>query len=520
MYPRFFPSYFVVLLVIRKAHYAIAFVIFMRFGATVLQAQNTRQIEVINSDVLEIIKTPEAGTLRKLLGQVILRQDTAFLYCDSAYYFTERNFIEAFSKVKIQIGKDITISGNKLTYDGNTRIAELYDNITLTQKQNQLKTNRLTFYRNENYGEYKQGGILNDLENTLRSDIGYYYARPKVAHFYKNVVMKGRNFILQTDTLHYETQNRKALFIAPTYITTNDSQFIYTERGYYLTRQKEVFLYQNPSFRDGVYRMRADTIFYQDSLKKGWGACNVSVQKDTSLWVYGEKTWFDRKNKEVKITETPYLLYFFEKDTLVIFADTLYSRDDTLNRYRRLRAYPNARLTLQSAQAIADSIEYNIIDSTLKLMRKPALWSGEYQLTGDTITVFFKGNKADSLVIPSNSFGIQKEDSIFFNQVKGKTLAAKFKQNQIAYLALRGNCESIYTVKDGIKYIGLNKSLSRDLKIFFKENKPNKVVFIQKPKATFFPIYEVWKKNHLLPGFEWREAEKPRYYLGSKALEN
>jgi hypothetical protein len=171
-------------------------------------------------------------------------------------------------------------------------------------------------------------------------------------------------------------------------------------------------------------------------------------------------------------------------------------------------------------QAIADSIEYNIIDSTLKLMREPALWSSNYQLTGDTITVFFKSNKVDSLAIPGNSFGIQQEDSIFFNQVKGKTLAAKFKENRINYLDLRGNCESIYTVKDGIKYIGLNKSLSRDMKIFFKENKPSKIVFIQKPKATFFPIYEVWKKNHLLPGFEWREDERPRYYLGSKALEN
>ncbi|MCS6904683.1 MAG: OstA-like protein [Bacteroidia bacterium] len=496
------------------------FLVFISLSGSILIAQNTRSVQVVNADILEIAKTPEGELLRKLVGNVVLQQDTTFLFCDSAYYFTERNFIEAYSKVKILIGKNISIQGDKLSYDGNSRIAELYHNVLLTHKHNQLKTHRLTYYRAEGYAVYREGGTLSDSENELSSKQGYYYTRSKIAYFYQKVVMKGKNFQLTTDSLKYIFPEKKAIFIAPTFITTTDNQEIYTERGHYLSTQKEAFLYQNSILKDSTYTIKADTIFYQDSLQKGWFHCAVSIRRDSSLSVYGERAWLDRKLKELKITENSYLVYYFAKDTLVLFGDTLYSRYDTLNRYQRLRAYPTVRLTFGSVLAIADSLEYNFRDSTLKLMQDPVLWSENYQLSGDTIILFFRGNTLDSLVIPSNSWGIQQEDSVFFNQIKAKTLIAKLRQNQIYYLYLNGNCESIYIVKDGSKYLGLNKSLSKEMKIFFRENKPSRVVFMQKPQATFFPIYQVWKKNHLLPGFEWRQNEKPSYYLGSKALAN
>ena len=55
-------------------------------------------------------------------------------YCDSAVLAKKTNYLEAYGNVKIVDGDSVTITADKLLYDGNTRVANLRRNVILTQR--------------------------------------------------------------------------------------------------------------------------------------------------------------------------------------------------------------------------------------------------------------------------------------------------------------------------------------------------------------------------------------------------
>lgn len=490
-------------------------------GLYAQEAQETRQIEVLNADFLTFDTRAEGG-LRKLNGNVALRHDSTLVYCDSAYLYTERNFLEALSRVKVYYSNSVTLFCDKLTYDGKTKIGEAYDHITLLHKDQTLKTNRMTYYRSENYGKYINGGTLTDTANTLTSERGYYYNTNDFAYFKKNVKLVNKEYTLTSDTLVYDTARETAHLVAPTYIKTRDKEDLYAAGGYLKTEEKEMFVYGDPYFRDSSYRLAADTIFYQDSLDFGWAKCNVRSQNaDSTLFIYGEFGTFQRKSRTTTTTGDPYVLHYLDKDTLLFFADTLFSVDDTARKNSKLRGYPNVRITYgDEMKAIADSAVYDRVDSLFFLTRDPVVWSDSSQLTGDTIRLFIKNETADSIAVINKAFAISVEkDTAFYNQTKGRFLYGRFRKEALVWLHVVGNAESYYYVKDGPSYIGLNQSFSKEIEVFLRNNRPYRLRFIQQADATLYPIHEVWFETRRLDGFRWRDAEKPPLYYGFKANE-
>src|SRR5690349_13771154 len=57
----------------------------------------------------------------RLKGNVVFTQNKTTIYCDSSYYYKTKNIIEAFGRVRITEGDSVTITANKLEYDGNTK---------------------------------------------------------------------------------------------------------------------------------------------------------------------------------------------------------------------------------------------------------------------------------------------------------------------------------------------------------------------------------------------------------------
>jgi len=73
------------------------------------------------------------------------------------------------------------------------------------------------------------------------------------------------------------------------------------------------------------------------------------------------------------------------------------------------------------------------------------------------------------------------------------------------------NSESIYYVRDEKEaLIGINKAESVNMTIFLKENKVNKIVFLEKPKATIYPEKDLAPKDVLLRNFKWEENRRPK----------
>ena len=577
-----------------------------------------KRVKILNASLLsfEIVNdTP----IQKLIGNVILQQDSTTFYCARAYLYEAENRIEAFDSVRVEMPDSVFLFGDRMEYDGNTKIAEVYDEITLTDQQSVLTTDRLTFYREEDYGYYQGGGKLEDGESVLTSEIGYYYPNEDMAYFRKDVVLENPDYLLETDTLGYNTDTKEAFFLTLTQIKSKDGD-IETTSGSYDTENSRVNLFERSTVKDSSYTLTADSLYYIDEDNIGLARGNVVVeQEDSSLQIRGDIGEFNRDTDRSLVTKNAVAIQFFDNDTLFIFADTLLSdkeirlipieetvdslgtdslmmdslardslilepdtalaspppidpavldslrRDsvvtvpiaesdstlggpdsfsfdsvpdslaysytppqivakDTLPSYAALtdslsvsqdsadigpplpppppvpmdtleirvfKAYHNVRFFMNDMQGRADSLVYYYDDSLLYLFRDPVLWSEENQITGDTIIVWMKNDQADSMWIGSDGFLVSKEDTVGFNQIKGKELRVKFKDNNLARIQVIGNSESIYFVKDDqdtvqTSYQGMNKALSQEMMMYFEENEVSKIVFLTKPGRDFF----------------------------------
>ncbi len=105
-----------------------------------------------------------------------------------------------------------------------------------------LLTDSLNYDRLYDLGYYFEGGItLMDEENVLTSDWGEYSPATKQSVFNHDVKLVNPKFVLTSDTLRYNTENKIAVFsvLQTSLVTINH---IYSERGFYntLTEQAEL----------------------------------------------------------------------------------------------------------------------------------------------------------------------------------------------------------------------------------------------------------------------------------------
>jgi hypothetical protein len=140
------------------------------------------------------------------------------------------------------------------------------------------------------------------------------------------------------------------------------------------------------------------------------------------------------------------------------------------------------------------------------------LWSEGSQITADSINITIVNGGIERLNAISNSFIISVDSLEDYNQVKGRSLTAYFKEGQIDRVDVTGNGESIYFVFDENKpdlMIGMNKILCSNMKIVFGNNTVQKISFYTSPEGAFIPPHELEEKDKLLEGFKWHIQLKP-----------
>ena len=78
--------------------------------------QAKSKVYLIHSDVLR--KDSRHPDAQVVVGNVVFRHDSVYMYCDSAYYYDKISSFEAFSNVKMNQGDTLFLYGDRLYYDG------------------------------------------------------------------------------------------------------------------------------------------------------------------------------------------------------------------------------------------------------------------------------------------------------------------------------------------------------------------------------------------------------------------
>ncbi len=491
-------------------HIIVAAFIFLFLAGltTSLKAQRKTKIYVEKTDVQRYTK--KIGKER-LLGNVIIRQGNTRFYSDSAYLDDKKNSFEAFSNVHINVNDTIDVYGNRLHYNGNTRIAEIFGDVKLVDKKATLTTPHLVYNRNTKIAFYDQGGTIVSKDNTLTSKSGYYQTENKTFYFRKDVVLVNPRSETYSDTLIYNTVTETAFFIGPTVIRGKEST-IYTEKGWYNTKTDFSKLTKRPVISSSQQTITADSIHYNNLTSFGEAFGRVEIQ-DTlhSVIIRGKlgKMW--DKSGVSYITDSAMAITYDDKDSMFIHADTLWMYFDKKRQAKKMLAYYTVRFYRDDLQGRCDSLAYSMNDSTIRLYHEPVLWSGENQLTSDSIHVVVSGNQLDSLVMFNTAFIVSLDSLDKYNQIRGKDMIGYFRNNQLYEILVDGNAQTLYYIReDDGNLLGIDVAESSSMVIRLKKNEVNIIKYVSSIKEITYPEKKLPSDMKLLKGFNWKEELRPK----------
>lgn len=475
-------------------------------GDTIRTKKTKVYLEHANTLSFDKDKMADAQVLN---GDVCFRHDSSYMYCDSAYFFEQTNSLEAFSNVRMEQGDTLFVYGDYLFYDGDLQIAYLRNNVRMENRQVTLFTDSLNYERVPNVGYYFDGGLIVDSLNELSSFYGQYSPATKLAVFNDSVRLENPNFILYSDTLHYNTNTKLSTILGPSVIES-DSGTIKSSRGWYNTIDNTAMLLDRSEVISGDKILIGDSIYY--NRESGFGEVFGSMFiQDTlqNVMLKGNYGYYNEKTGYAFATDSASFLEYSQGDTLYLRADTLQmvTVDST---YRELKAYYGVRFFRTDLQGVCDSMQFNSRDSILYMYKEPVVWNEQYQLYGDTILIYMNDSTMDYAHVKQFAFAIQELDTAFYNQLKGNDLKAYFSGRTVRQIDVEGNAESIfYPIESDGTMVGLNSTKSGYLSIWVKDNKLDKLKIWPSPQGTMTPIPDLKPSQKTLKDFMWFDYLRP-----------
>lgn len=455
----------------------------------------------------------EMQSAQRLSGNVVLMHKGMTMFCDSAMLYEQSQTFDAFGHVKIVQGDTLTLTGDRLHYDGETLIAEMRFNVIMTHRNQKLYTDSLYYDRLYNMGYYEEGGKLIDGKNQLTSDWGEYHTDTRQATFNYNVELINDRFKLITDTLHYDTQTKWAEVVGASNIYSN-ADTLYTEHGFYNSDNEQVKLYKRSKAYGRNRIMEGDTVYYDKKTGVMEAFQNVSCldEKNKNL-LTGDYAWYNELTGEAIATKNALARDFSQgKDTLYFHADTLhmYSYNlETDSAYRVLHAYFHARAYREDVQAVADSMVFHSAQKKITLFRDPIAWSDQRQIVGEEINVYLNDSTIDSVYVDRQALMIEKLDSTHFNQVGAQQMRTYFVKAEVSENRAVGNVMVVnYPLEKDSTIIYQNYVETAEARMFMKDRKLKKI-WAPASHGFFYPIGMAPAERTRLEGFAWFDYIRP-----------
>ena len=457
---------------------------------------------------------PDAFILSKVKNQVYFIHEGIEVWCDRAIFYQMDSFFRAFGNVRMKQGDTINMTSKYAEYNGNTQFAFASEDVVLTTPSNKLTTDSLFFNRVKQEAFYRSGGKVQDSASTITSIRGRYFMNQEKFSFKQNVKVRNPEYDIDSENLDFYSEEGHAYLYGPSTITSETS-VVYCERGFYDTRNDNGFFVKNSKVDYENRKLEGDSIFFDRPSGFASATNNIKITDtiNQSL-ITGHYAEVFRKKDSLFITKNPIVAIKQEKDSVYLASDTLLVTGEVDN--RDIRAYYDARIFKFDLSGKADSIHSSEKTGLTKLIRNPVLWSGESQITGDTIHLISntETEKLDSLRVFENSFMIQKDSIEGYNQIKGKELYGLFENNEIYEVDIIKNTESLFYVRDDSSdLVGIDKTLSAKIKILLEEQEILEVTYYNNVDSKTFPSSQFPENSKELKGFSWRGEER----LTSKA---
>lgn len=487
--------------------------------------------------------------LADLQGNVVLKRGETELYTERLAYDLATKVATYHTGGRI-LSQETELSSRHGYYYAEAKEVYFRDSVVVVDDRFEMRADTLK-YDLENEIVYFLGPtVIRTDTHRIYCESGFYDVTNDVAVFAKNAQYKSGERIAAADTIRYSGQDEVYILSGEAFVAEGEDERATADVINYYRRADRYVLKGNAFVRDSTQTVTGDFIDYNtktETYSVSGGRPRVSAppmiiladelgsDPETGFTVAtGDVVWQDTsanttiEAEVARYNETtgylkatggargrPLMTSILDQDTMWMAADTLVSyQADTVNAkgdtIRYLAAYNDVRILKSDLQAVCDSLGFNTVDSVLTLYQDPVLWQDTSQLTGDTISINFKGEQLDYVELNRNAMVLTSPDLIFFNQVKGKNIVAKFDSSSLTQTVVTGNAEAIYYIQDEeLRYVGVNKTACSSMVLDFERGSVRKIRFLDAPSGKMDPMGAVNHETIKLDGFRWEEARRP-----------
>lgn len=537
-------------------------------------AQNRKKVEILHCDLLDHNARIAANAQRLLgnvnirvdgaimwcdslysysnntvdaYGKVhIIRGDTLNMYADYINYNGNSKLAKARRNVKL-IDKQVTLTTDSLDYSMTIDLASYNYSGTVKDSTNVLKSVIGQYYVNEKKAYFKTNvdGITKDYKiksdtliyftntrkvyiegptrifnekDTLYAEYGWYDSMKNYARLTRRPKIWNEKQMVKADSIFYDKENGEGLAMGHARVQDIENSIIVVGN-----RVKYNDITKIASATDSavlIQYSKTDSLFlHADYLK----TMPDTVIKKAVTSKKGTK----KPNEKVKSfpKTAPVNHDLPKKETASLKNDTLLTKamlKDTIRvdsakvkpvakDNRLVLAYHKVRFFRDDMQGKCDSLAYWSKDSTIQMFTAPVIWSNLSQISANYIEIVNKTKDPDIVRLNEDAFIISmEEDSIRFNQIKGKNMTGYVRNNQLERIDVSGNGQSNYYARDKNGLIGLNKAESSNITIYMNKGKVKKISFIKSPDGELKPLAELEDGDKILPGFKWQDEIRPK----------
>ena len=475
--------------------------------------KNKKKVQIISANSLEVDPKKGKGA-KRLIGNVAFKQDDVYMYCDSAYFFSKTNDLDAYNNVRIVQGDSLILYGDTLHYNGNSKYARIRGHVELDNNQIILNCNQLDYDMKNEFGYYVGGGTIHNKEerSTVTSNQGYYYPNTEYFFFKDSVHLKHPDYDIRADTMKFHSKSEITYFLGPTHIKTGGNT-IYCEKGKLNPKTKTSCFVKNASISSHEKIIEGDSIFYNQQDKIGEVFDNVTIIDTTeNLIINGDYSKYNEADSTSIVTGNVLLSQIYEKDTFYLHADTLLSYYDSTKTYQNISAFHHVQFYKSDMQGRCDSIIFSDIDSTIKMYNEPIMWSEANQMTADFIKIKQFDGEIKYFSLLKNAFIISEVDTSKYNQIKGKDMVGYFQNSELYRINVLNNGQTIYYAKndEDSTYIGVNKAVCSNMIIRLDSSEIKTITFLTQPTATLYPLDQVAMGEIILEGYKWYGDFRPK----------
>lgn len=420
-------------------------------------------------------------------------------------------------------------------YNSKTKDAEFFYDVELVNHKDNFTLLSDTLYYNTNthIAQIDSPTDIYGPNDTIFTSSGWYDTQ------LSNLEMNHRSTIIHTDSLGRATflegdsivydnstrisrayQYRDITKLSqPTVLTdTANKMILISEYGMYNDSTKEAFATGYPLLKeysrpDTLY-LRADTIFTfvrQDTIWTTQAAIEKAERRESMIrdfeYVEYSEAYNDTLSPLAPDEMLKLMLSLFDRQPLPPSENIV----DSVYDYHVAKAYPRGRFFNVDVQGVADTLEFYENDSLMYLKRRPAVWSGERQITGKVIILHLNDTTVDHALLPETGLMVEHVEDEYYNQLSGKMMEAWFEDEYLKRLYVEGNVQTIMLpMENDSSYNKLVDAESSHMTVDMKDRQIEKIKMWPEVTGNTTPLFLVKKAQKYLPNFLWLEAIRPK----------